>query len=93
MRMKIDVTLDYALESPGPALLLIEVQGLREAHENAGRDVADVALADEHGSVRLPVVVADVVDEYSVWNPPTSSDSASARSKGARLVSATPEMK
>src|SRR5450759_1631265 len=26
---------------------------------------------------------------YSVWNPATSSDSASGRSKGARLVSAT----
>src|SRR5579871_1043763 len=26
---------------------------------------------------------------YSVWKPATSSDSASARSKGARLVSAT----
>ncbi|WP_347916802.1 transglutaminase family protein [Paracoccus marcusii] len=28
MRMKIDVTLDYALESPGPALLLIEAAGV-----------------------------------------------------------------
>jgi len=27
--------------------------------------------------------------EYSVWNPAVSSDSASGRSKGARLVSAT----
>src|SRR5215218_10271990 len=26
---------------------------------------------------------------YSVWNPPTSSDSASGRSNGARLVSPT----
>ena len=30
--------------------------------------------------------------EYSVWKPPTSSDSASTRSKGARFVSAKPEM-
>src|SRR6476659_3102988 len=30
---------------------------------------------------------------YSVWNPATSSDSASGKSKGARLVSATPQMK
>ena len=29
---------------------------------------------------------------YSVWNPPTSSCSASTRSKGARLVSATAAM-
>ena len=28
MRMKIDVTLDYALESPGPELLLIEAAGV-----------------------------------------------------------------
>ena len=32
---------------------------------------------------------ANFSDEYSVWNPPTSSDSASARSNGARLVSPT----
>src|SRR5437867_2853178 len=30
---------------------------------------------------------------YSVWNPATSSDSASGKSNGARLVSATPQMK
>ena len=30
--------------------------------------------------------------EYSVWNPATSSDSASGRSKGARFVSAVPAM-
>src|SRR6202011_651948 len=29
---------------------------------------------------------------YSVWNPAVNSDSASGRSKGARLVSATMEM-
>src|SRR5581483_5354814 len=31
-------------------------------------------------------------EAYSVWKPPTSSDSASARSNGARLVSPTIEM-
>src|SRR3954452_7365173 len=35
---------------------------------------------------------ANFSDEYSVWNPPTSSDSASARSNGARLVSPTIEI-
>src|SRR5215831_2065163 len=30
---------------------------------------------------------ANLSDEYSVWKPPTSSDSASGRSNGARLVS------
>ena len=31
--------------------------------------------------------------EYSTWKPATISDSPSATSNGARLVSATPEMK
>ena len=31
--------------------------------------------------------------EYSVWNPPTSSVSASTRSNGARFVSATAVIK
>ena len=30
---------------------------------------------------------ANFSDVYSVWKPPTSSDSASGRSNGARLVS------
>src|SRR6476620_6664179 len=30
---------------------------------------------------------------YSVWNPATSSDSASGKSNGARLFSATPQTK
>src|SRR5580704_16215278 len=33
------------------------------------------------------------VEEYSTWNPATSSDSASARSKGGRFVSARAETK
>src|SRR5712672_3155483 len=33
--------------------------------------------------------IANPNDEYSVWNPPTSSPSASGRSNGARLVSPT----
>src|SRR6478609_1593968 len=33
--------------------------------------------------------IANFRDEYSVWNPPTSSPSASGRSNGARLVSPT----
>src|SRR6266850_592514 len=36
---------------------------------------------------------ANAVPEYSTWKPATISDSPSATSKGARLVSATPEMK
>ena len=33
------------------------------------------------------------IDEYSVWKPPTSSWSASTRSKGGRFVSAMTAMK
>ena len=36
---------------------------------------------------------ANAMPEYSTWNPATISDSPSATSKGARLVSATPAMK
>src|SRR5512135_648892 len=36
---------------------------------------------------------AKAMPEYSTWNPATISDSPSARSNGARLVSATPAMK
>src|SRR5581483_11374921 len=36
---------------------------------------------------------AKVIAEYSTKNPATSSDSPSTRSKGERLVSASPEMK
>src|SRR3954452_9007642 len=33
--------------------------------------------------------IANLIDAYSVWNPATSSVSASGRSNGARLVSPT----
>ncbi len=36
---------------------------------------------------------AQRMPEYSVWKPPTSSDSASGRSKGARFTEASEEMK
>src|SRR5512142_2171071 len=36
---------------------------------------------------------AKPMPEYSVWKPATSTDSSSARSNGARLVSATPARK
>ena len=37
--------------------------------------------------------IANLKPEYSVWNPPTNSCSASTRSKGARFTSATEAMK
>src|SRR3954451_3557726 len=37
--------------------------------------------------------MANLIEPYSVWNPATSSLSASGRSNGARLVSPTIEMR
>src|SRR3954447_12887689 len=37
--------------------------------------------------------IANLIDEYSVWKPATSSLSASGRSNGARLVSPTIEIR
>src|SRR3954463_8064529 len=37
--------------------------------------------------------IANLIEEYSVWNPATSSLSASGRSNGARLVSPTIAMR
>src|ERR671910_3575510 len=37
--------------------------------------------------------IANVIPEYSVWNPATSSVSASARSNGGRFVSAIPQIR
>src|SRR3954463_9456144 len=37
--------------------------------------------------------IANLIDEYSVWKPATSSLSASGRSNGARLVSPTIAMR
>src|SRR5512132_3530892 len=36
---------------------------------------------------------ANLIPEYSVWNPATSSDSASARSNGGRLTSASAQIR
>src|SRR3954465_11160092 len=36
--------------------------------------------------------IANLTDEYSVWKPPTSSDSASPSWRGARFVSPTTEI-
>ena len=36
---------------------------------------------------------ANLIPEYSVWKPAVSSDSASARSNGPRLVSAVPAIR
>ena len=37
--------------------------------------------------------IANEIPEYSVWNPATSSDSASARSNGGRFTSASAQIR
>src|SRR5215212_7534953 len=66
--------------------------------------IADIGHGARHPPRNSVVAIAETVtmltysarknsanfsDEYSVWKPPTSSDSASGRSNGARLVSPT----
>lgn len=50
MRMKIDVTLDYALDSPGPALLLVEAAGVQGQVLNR----ATIDLGQPLKSARVP---------------------------------------
>ena len=50
MRMKIDVTLDYALEAPGPALLLIEAAGVAGQVLNR----TDIDLGQPQKLARVP---------------------------------------
>jgi diguanylate cyclase (GGDEF)-like protein/PAS domain S-box-containing protein len=60
-----DLLAELAAPSAGPqtevALLLIEVQGLREAGEHAGRDVVDVALVEVARRLRATVRAEDQV--------------------------------
>ncbi|WP_369139780.1 putative bifunctional diguanylate cyclase/phosphodiesterase [Modestobacter versicolor] len=48
------------------ALLLIEVQGLRDAHDHAGRDVVDVALVEVARRLRATVRAEDQVARIGV---------------------------
>src|SRR6188768_2230973 len=57
-------------------------------NSSAARKLTRIMLAY---SARKKIAKAE--PEYSTWKPATISDSPSATSKGARLVSATPEMK
>ncbi|QBX34505.1 transglutaminase family protein [Paracoccus liaowanqingii] len=50
MRMKIDVTLDYGLDSPGPALLLVEAAGVQGQILNR----ASIDLGQPLKSARVP---------------------------------------
>src|SRR5437016_4837881 len=69
---------------PGPAIQFWNGRCHPPSHNvTAMDDTASMAAysAKKNSDQRKP--------EYSVWKPATSSDSASGKSKGARLVSAT----
>src|SRR5690625_1972926 len=71
------------------------IQAMESGSPNVGPDgppknsvetIADITTTDMNSaSMNMP----KRRPEYSVWNPPTSSPSASARSKGGRPASAT----
>src|SRR5258708_15128360 len=68
------------------------VCGKGESHPPKKRMVArhDTVIMLEYSAMKN---IANLKLAYSVWNPPTSSCSASTRSNGARLVSATAAVK
>src|SRR5438034_169220 len=65
-------------------------QGARQPPKNSVAHSADTVTMLMYSARKNS---ANLSDEYSVWKPPTSSDSASGRSNGARLVSPTPATK
>src|SRR3569832_378559 len=64
-------------------------QGARQPPRNSVVANADTVIMLMYSARKNS---ANLKDEYSVWKPPTSSDSASGRSNGARLVSPTMEI-
>src|SRR3954471_10240075 len=61
-------------------------QGARQPPRNSVAAMAETVTMLTYSARKKR---ANFIEEYSVWNPPTSSDSASGRSNGARLVSPT----
>jgi hypothetical protein len=64
-------------------------QGARQPPRNSVVQTAETVIMLMYSARKNS---ANLNEEYSVWKPPTSSDSASGRSNGARLVSPTAEM-
>src|SRR3954452_19453944 len=63
-------------------------QGARHPPRNSVVAIADTVTQLTYSARKNNAKVSEL---YSVWNPPTSSPSASGRSTGARLVSPTME--
>ena len=60
------------------------------AQEQDGASSAEIRIMLAYSARKN---TANAMPEYSTWKPATISDSPSATSNGARLVSATPEIK
>src|SRR3989338_3863962 len=65
-------------------------KGDSQPPKNSRLATSEVTIMCEYSAIKN---MANFMLLYSVWKPATSSVSASGRSKGARLVSATPLMK
>src|SRR5688572_21730482 len=59
-------------------------QGMSQPPRNSVVIRADMVAIAMYSDMKN---MANFIDEYSVWYPPTSSASASGKSKGSRLVS------
>src|ERR1700712_4423909 len=75
--------------NPGTTCSIARLSGGSEPPQNRAAFSAETTNMFTYSPAKK---VANFIDEYSVWNPATSSDSASGRSKGARLVSPTIEI-
>src|ERR1041384_4534273 len=72
-----------------PSLIELSGHGARQPPRNSVVAKAETVIMLMYSARKNS---ANLNDEYSVWKPPTSSDSASGRSNGARLVSPTAAM-
>src|SRR5690242_15786794 len=72
-----------------PWSISVNGQVIRQPPRNSVVQTADTVIMLMYSARKN---IANLNDEYSVWKPPTSSDSASGRSNGARLVSPTAEI-
>src|SRR3954451_17456927 len=79
----------HQLELNMPPLIVEIGHGARQPPRNSVVQTADTVIMLMYSARKN---IANLNDEYSVWKPPTSSDSASGRSNGARLVSPTAEI-
>jgi hypothetical protein len=78
-------------ETAGPALRMrSKPNGESHPPQKSSADTTETRIMFAYSARKN---TANIIPEYSTWKPATISLSPSATSKGARLVSASPEMK